>query len=169
MRTLSLRLLLLAAMFYGFVSCAVKEKKEPPEKIIEKQQNDLPRMTIHALDGTTLYVNKLVGKKQILVLFQPDCDHCQNEVKEIKKNVSAFRSYQVYFISAASSADVKKFSNDYNLSTEENFHFATVDVQSILDTYGQILAPSIYIYSDKGKLVSHFNGETNIETVLKSI
>jgi len=171
MKRINFSLLVVGALLPGFFSsCSTSSKKEKEKSAkILKEENALPNMFIRMLDGTNLSAKSLLGSKTIFILFQPDCDHCQKEAKGIRDNVMAFKNYKVYFITAARIKEVEKFSNDFKFSDQKNFHFAMTDVQSIINSYGPIQAPSIYIYSATGKLLTQFNGETEMENILKAL
>lgn len=130
-------------------------------------QNDLPKMEVSRLDGTKVNINEL-KTKIVLILFQTDCDHCQREATAIQENISGFQSYELYFITTTSPADIEAFANQYKLSGYSNVHFCRTSNESILKSFGPIDAPSIYIYSEK-KLVKSFNGETDINEILKYV
>jgi len=149
-------------------SCSPKKEADKPEAV-DRQQNELPQMSLTNLDGIKFLAPSLLGRKIIFILFQPDCEHCQNETRQINERLPAFKNYEIYFISSAPIDDIKKFSEDFKMNTQENIHFAGTDVQNIIDSYGPISAPSIYIYSEQGKLLNRFNGEIGIDIVLKSL
>ena len=128
-------------------------------------QNDFPPMVVTALDGTQLKVKELTGKV-VLILFQTDCDHCQREAIAIQQNISSFRAYSLYFITTTAPSDIEAFANQYQLASYPNVHFCRTSNQSILESFGPIDAPSLYIYSDR-KLIKSFIGETNINEILK--
>lgn len=146
-----------------------KNKKEISFAVAQPQVKTLPAMYIRTTDGKTMSARTLSGKKTILILFQPDCDHCQNEARQIRENIAHFNHYQVYFVTAAKTEEAKSFLVDFRFDNIKNFHFATTDVQSILNSYGPVSTPSIYIYSEQGELRAQFNGQTEIETILKVI
>jgi peroxiredoxin len=166
-RIIILSFLAITAGFH--LSCSSPVKKEAAKSTISPMpaQNNLPPLKLRNLDGTPLSTQSFLGSKTILVLFQPDCDHCQNEAEQIAKRLPAFAGYTVYFISSAPLAEVEKFSRDYKLNGHPNIHFALTNSQSIIDSYGPIPAPSIYIYSTEGTLLNSFNGEMEIDVVIK--
>lgn len=145
-------------------ACSNEAKKD----VASTGTNEQPHMVITMIDSTTANVHDLKGKN-VLIFFQPDCDHCQHEAEEIKKNQEAFASSTLYFITAAPLDEIRKFADDYQLSGISNFHFAFTPARNILDNYGPISAPSIYIYSEEQKLVKSFNGQVAVEKVLKFI
>jgi peroxiredoxin len=165
-------------LFIGIqISCSSSVKKEPltepkqEEKkeveVTKGQTKTLPNMKLTRLDGSTFNAQSLVGSKVIFILFQPDCEHCQNEATQIAARLEKFSKYTLYFISSAALKDIQKFSVDYKLSGWPNINFAKTEVQSIIDSYGPIPAPSIFIYSEKGELLNSFEGEMEIDVVIK--
>ncbi|SDK24793.1 Peroxiredoxin [Catalinimonas alkaloidigena] len=162
----------------ALASCSAKKEKEttpPPAPATPSAapapaapQNDLPPIPVSLTDGSTQQINGLSGKT-VLVLFQPDCDHCQREARQIHENLGRFYDYQVYFISSAPLAEVRQFAVDYQFADVPNFHFGTTSVVNVLQQFGSIPTPSIYVYSDEGKLVQKFEGETPIDQILPTL
>ncbi len=140
----------------------------PEENVSEGITNDLPDMPVRMTSGTFRQMNQVRGKS-IIVLFQPDCDHCQREATAMKENLEGFSTYQVYYISSASPQELQEFAVAYGLDTAPNFHFGTTDVVNIIDKFGSIPVPSVYIYSENGKLQKEFIGETPIEEILQAL
>ena len=129
--------------------------------------NELPFMALQMRDGTRLQAKDLTGKI-VLVLYQPDCDHCQREAQAIQANLDAFASYTLYFITTDSFDAIDTFANTYQLKGFDNVRFGQTQSEYIYNNFGSISAPSVYIYDD-GKLLSKFNGETPIEKILKAL
>jgi peroxiredoxin len=130
--------------------------------------SDLPDMTITKLDNSRLRLKELKGRN-ILVLFQPDCDHCQRETREIKAHLPAFKDYTLYFVSNYPVDQLRQFSQDYALATEPNVVFASTTLDDILNTLGPQPSPSVYIYDEQGRLVKSFLGETPISQILPAL
>jgi hypothetical protein len=120
------------------------------------------------VNGQSPMSARTLSGKIILIFFQPDCDHCQREAKEIRENLDSFSEYKIYFVTTDTFAATNKFSKEYNLSGIENVYFAQTSLDAILNTVGPISAPSMFIYSNK-KLVKHLDGETPIAEILKNI
>jgi thioredoxin-related protein len=151
-------------------SCNSKPKTESAvedEPVVNlPARNDRPPITIRLVDGTDVNV-KTLDKKLILILFQPDCDHCQDQAKQIQKRLDAFANYQMYFISSEALDVILKFSKDYNLMNKPNVHFGFVPVEDVVNHFGSISTPSIYIYKESGELIQNFDGLVDIEVVIK--
>lgn len=148
------------------VACAKPKEESTSEPEIVVMQNDLPALRLTFPDGQKTSARDL-GGNTILFLFQPDCDHCQREAKEVARVADSFSKYKVYFISSAPIAEVVKFGQTYELDTNPNFLFAETPFEDVVNHIGPIETPSIYIYSSERKLIQSFNGEVAIEVVQK--
>ncbi|RDV15062.1 hypothetical protein DXT99_10320 [Pontibacter diazotrophicus] len=130
--------------------------------------NELPMMSLTRLDGSSLMAKNLEGKT-VLVLFQPDCDHCQREAVQIRENLEAFDDYTIYFVSDAALPQLNQFAREYELADKNNIHFAQASVNDIIHALGPVEAPSVFVYSEEGRLVSSFIGETPIEEIKSAL
>lgn len=144
-----------------------QETKSQPEERTESTQNDLPDLTASLMNGDLIDMKDLSGNV-IIVLFQPDCDHCQREAAAIRERIESFNGYQLYFLTADQLSAVEKFASDYDLLGQPNTTFVITMVDDILKNFGSVSTPSLYIYKNK-KLVQKFNGETPIERILQAI
>lgn len=127
-------------------------------------ENDLPNLPLLKPDQTKLSTKDLKGKT-VIIFFEPDCDHCQREANEMQGHLAAFTNYNVYFVSPAPMDQMQQFFMKYNLSGP-NIFFAQTPNSSILQEFGAIPAPSMFIYSEKGKLVKAFKGETPMANIV---
>jgi peroxiredoxin len=150
------------------LSCSKPAPQERENKTPETPSiNDLPRMTVTASDLSAVNLRELKGKT-MLILFQPDCDHCHREAQEIRKHLDQFNEYSLYFISAGEMPAIEEFGRTYDLLGHSNIKFAATTVENVLSNFGPISAPSIYIYVDQ-KLVKKFNGEVGIDLILQAL
>jgi len=125
-------------------------------------------MVVTKTDGSQLDIRGLKGKT-VLILFQTDCDHCQREAAAIQENISAFKDYSIYFITTTSPQEIETFASEYGLAGHPNVHLCQTTSKNILDNFGPIDAPSLYIFSADQKLVKAFNGETKIDAILRHL
>lgn len=155
-------------MLMTLVACQHAEKKREIKSATNVKQNDLPAMQLMTTSGQPVFTKALAGKI-ILILFQPECDHCQREAEQIQHNLGAFVNYQLYFISDVSEAELLRFANEYNLNTHVNIHFARTTADEILSNFGPLETPALFIYSAEGKLENKFIGETDIQMILSAL
>lgn len=135
---------------------------------VEKTQSTIPDILLVKTDGSKVLTSDIKGKS-VIVLFQPDCDHCQREAKEIKEHLKAFEDYSMYFVSPAPMDEIAQFAEDYGFKEEDNIFFAYTDLMNILNSFGGVEIPSLYIYGEDKQLVKAFNGETPIGKILLHI
>jgi thioredoxin-related protein len=171
------RSLLILVFFSGIqYSCSSSTKKEEEKMAAQKEvapvaqeqgKKILPNMRLVGLDAKQFNAQSLKGKRTVLILFQPDCEHCQNESKQIAERLDKFAKYELYFVSTAAIPEIQKFSVDYKLAGKPNIHFAKTEVQQIIDSFGPIPAPSIFIYSENGEQLNSFQGEMEMDVIIK--
>lgn len=147
--------------------CGVSADKKV-EKMEMQAPNDLPQMTIAFLDGSQMQAKKLEGKI-VIILFFPDCDHCQREAAQIQKELASFKDHTLYFLTTAERQETEKFAIDYKLNNIKSVKFGFITVNDVLTNFGSVSTPSLYIYSADHKLVQKFNGETQLDVILKYI
>jgi thiol-disulfide isomerase/thioredoxin len=151
-------LIFIAAYFLFFIPTT--PPPSPPPVI-----NDVPMLSINGTDGSSVYLPD-VKENSVLIFFSPDCDHCQNEAKQISDRKQIFKNYEVYFISAEPMDSISKFAIDYNL-LQSNFHFAQADPLLVYKTVGDMPSiPVIHIYNNK-RLVKKLEGEVRLEEIMK--
>jgi peroxiredoxin len=144
------------------------EHNEKPRSVPAPPKNDRPNLPVALVDGQLANL-KYQEQKMLLVLFQPECDDCQREITQIRANIEAFGDYQLFFVSSHPVNVLKKFANDYKLADVPNAHFGQVAVESVIANFGQIVAPSLFIYDSNGKLIKSFKGETDINLIKQSL
>lgn len=158
------------------IGCEQKQKvsdtrtDEQPNEDAKKEEvkDERPVMQINLTDGRQIDPRSLT-EKSILIFFQPDCDHCQHEARDIQARLNSFTGYELYFVSSHPMEIINQFAKDYKLNNVPNVYFGSAPVESVLNNYGAISAPSIYIYNEQGKLTKSFNGQTDVEQIIQSL
>jgi peroxiredoxin len=143
------------------LACSSKEKRDP-------SKTDLPSFQIELTTGQSVNGKDLEGNV-VLILFQPDCDHCQHEAEDIEANLDLFANYTLYFVTSATTQEVKKFATDYKLNDKPNVLFGVTPGEAVYNQFGPIRVPSIYIYSEEGKLKKSFSGQTAINDLTAAL
>jgi peroxiredoxin len=151
-----------------FAACAVKEKPVEENAAIIVEMNERPSMILNLANGNKTNIHD-IEEKSVIILFQPDCDHCQHEAEDIEKNISAFEGYQLFFVSSYPMEMIQKFAADYKLAVHPSIHFAQASVNDILNKFRPTSAPAIYIYSKGGKLKKSFSGQTDVKLIINEL
>jgi peroxiredoxin len=146
---------------------ACSAKKEKQEKASVSTINEYPNLLLTLANGKQVSARNLEGKN-IFVLFQPECDHCQEEAVHIEQRLEEFKDYTLYFISSSPMDQITAFARNFNLDNRNNVTFAWTSTEGVLNHYGPIPTPSVYIYSN-GKLLNSFKGQTDIENIIGAL
>jgi peroxiredoxin len=159
-----MRLILFAALI-AVAACTPSTKKENSGKALAVDSTRiLPRINIITVGGDSVNISTLKGPL-ILILFTPDCDHCQREAADISNNSKVFEGYTLYFVAAQTEDILQEFALKYNLSDKSNVVFAQGPIVPVIKTWKPTSMPTILIYNEDGLLVKRFDGETKVEEI----
>lgn len=159
--------ILIVSMFASCGTRSASEEAASSETSLPApaQGPPLPVFNLKDLDGKAFSTASLPDD-MIFIFFNPGCDHCQQEATAIHGRKNEFARHQVYFVSVDSLQVIGKFQKDYDL-TDDNFHFAAGDVETIVTAMGPVPSvPCIYIYRNRN-LVSRLEGVTEVDEILR--
>lgn len=162
-RIIAILLIVISATVGAWWMFGEAEEPKPVEEVVSSMPvNDLPGMNVLSLpEQSTLALNSLAGNV-ILIFFNPECEHCQEEAHLIADNKDLFKDYHLYFIASDSVQKITRFSTDYKL-TEPNYHFAFGDGLAVYQTMGAINnVPAVYVYRNR-KLTGRSEGIIPLE------
>jgi thiol-disulfide isomerase/thioredoxin len=127
--------------------------------------NELPSLKITFGDQSSTHLRDLDGDI-LLIFFNPDCDHCQQEAEQMAANKEAFAKWQVYYIASVDAKAAEEFGVKYKL-TDENYHFGFAGVSEVYNAVGALTqVPTILVYKNR-MFVTKFEGITPIEDLKK--
>jgi thioredoxin-related protein len=118
-------------------------------------------------DSTTWFTKADLEKKKslLLIVFSPDCDHCQHETEELIKHIDKFKKVQIVMATFQPFGLMRKFYADYQLYRYENIVVGK-DVNFILAPFYNIRnMPFLAFYDKKGQLISIFEGSLPIDKI----
>jgi thiol-disulfide isomerase/thioredoxin len=131
----------------------------------------IPAFKINIVPDSSAYSNQHLKKNTPLVVmfFSPDCDHCQNETKELLAYKKELKGIQVLMVSSASYKEIKDFYELFQLSSIPNIKVGQ-DVNFKLGSiYKMRTYPSIFVYDNKGRLAKAFVGNIGVLAILDAV
>lgn len=140
-----------------FIAERIAQKKA----IVEKIQT-LSSSSLFTLDSVQFNISS--PKFTVLVYFNSECEHCQYELSEIKKNMRSFQSSQLLLISSENISEIKKVAVEFDFT---NAVFLKINREDVFEKFGALSVPHLLLYSSDQKLIKEFKGETKIETILQ--
>ena len=137
-------------------------------KLKEKRNKELNYSSLSIKEIDIITTNQaLKQKKSIFALFHPSCDFCQADAEQFLDAKNLLKDLEVLWVSYDNKDSIRKFSIDYGLDTLPNMHFAYMDIEAMLERYGNVKFPTFLAYDNEGQLIEKFVGLTKPEEILK--
>jgi len=125
---------------------------------------------INVADSSIFTKNDLKKKKPaVIIMFSPDCEHCQAETKELTEKISLFKKAQIIMASPLDFHYLRKFYDEYGIGNFSNITMGR-DPSYFLGTFFKIRSfPSVFVYDKKGNYVNSFVGQTPVEEIAAAL
>jgi thioredoxin-related protein len=137
---------------------------------IYKRFPTLPPLQLLLPDSITKYNKEDIPKKTpvLIMLFSPDCEHCQHEAEELAAQKENFKHIHVIMVSTYPFYRIKDFADAYGLSGLQNVVVAKDPSYFLMTFYNIRNLPYMGLYNKKGKLIETVEGSKPMETILLS-
>lgn len=155
----TLGILFLAATAFGQTAQApyLRFKNLPPAKFV-------------TADSTAWFIKNNVEKKKkvLIIVFSPECDHCQHETEELVKNIDRFKDIHIVMATVMPIWQMSAFIKNYGLNKYKNITVVK-DPAYFLPTYYDIHSIPYHAFYDKDKkLITGFEGTMSVDKILKT-
>ena len=120
-------------------------------------------------DSSTHFTKEDLAKKKaiLIVVFSPDCEHCQHETEEILQHIDAFEKVQIVMSTTLPFDKMAAFYIKYDLKRFSNIVMGK-DMSYMLPTFYNIRnLPFLAFYNKKKELISVFEGSLPIEKIIE--
>lgn len=131
----------------------------------------LPQFSVLLSDSVTWYTKKDLpkSKKVLVMVFSPDCEHCQHETEMIKANIAKFKRTQILMVTPIAFDKTRKFYDKYDLKNYQNI-IVGYDPKFFFTGYFKLkMFPFIALYDKKYELVKTFEGAVKMDDLLKYV
>jgi len=136
-----------------------------------KRFPSVPPFKLLLTDSST-YLTKddLEKKKSVMImLFSPDCEHCNHETEDIIKNIEAFKKVQVIMATVLPFDKMIDFYKKHDLKRFDNI-IVGKDVGFFFPVFYNIhTLPFLAFYNKKKELISVFPGALPVEKVIEEL
>lgn len=152
----------LTAISYSMIA---QTQPEPPYKRFPT----IPPLKLLLADSSTIFTDKDLKKNKplFLILFSPDCDHCQKQTEELIERIDDFKKIQIVMATFLPVDKIRRFYEQYDLDRFSNI-IVGYDMQHMLATYYRIsYTPFLAFYDKKGNLIDGFQGALPLQKVLE--
>lgn len=155
---------LLLVLALSFTAFSQVDSIQPPYKKFPTY----PPVKLLLPDSSNYYTKADLPKKLpiILMLFNPQCEHCQHETRELTKNIDKFKDLYIVMATFAPFDSMMKFRAQYNLASFKNIVVGQ-DTHYFLPSFFNIRnLPFHAFYNKKKELISAFEGSLPLERIL---
>ncbi|MFT3680598.1 MAG: redoxin family protein [Ferruginibacter sp.] len=157
-------------LFFFCCSFFITRAQDASADILKRVQQ-VPSFTIYTAPDSTAFTNEQLqkGKPLIVIFFNPDCDHCQKETKELLAYKEELKNIPIVMASALPYRLIKDFYTEYNIQSMPNIKMGQ-DLNYILGSqYQPTRYPGIFIYDAAGNLVKVFAGNAGVPAMLDAL
>jgi len=127
----------------------------------------VPPFSITKVSDSTKFTKDDLSKKKatIIIIYSPDCDHCQHETKELTANIKLFKKAQIIMASPLEHVHLKKFYEEYKIADYPNIIMGR-DPAYFFGTFYHIRSfPAIFVYDKKGNFINTFDGTVPVQKI----
>lgn len=130
----------------------------------------LPPFSISSIEGKEVTNKQLPTKYRYtcIIIFSPDCSHCEHEASELNKNADKFKNVLFIWDSYREMDLIKKFAAKYNLAGQPNVIIGRDPSFSIPTFFRPRMTPFVALY-DKGNLVRVWDQGAEVNELIKII
>ena len=108
------------------------------------------------------------GKASMVFYFSPDCDHCQDQVKDMLPRMKDFEKVHILMVTHQPAEMLQKFYTEYHLNNYKNIQVGR-DSKFLLPPFYKIRSlPYLALYDKQGRLIRTFEGNVKVDVLLKA-
>jgi len=157
-------LVTLLSLSFASISAQTDSLRLPP---YQRYPKSIP-LKLLLTDSSTYFTKESLAKKKpvLIMLFSPDCNHCQQETEEMIKHIESLKNIQIVMATTQPFPMMKEFYIKYGLARfnniivgrEENF---TLPVYYDIRNY-----PFFAFYDRKKELITGIEGSVGIDKIM---
>lgn len=164
----SISFLLFIVLVLNAAGGVLAQNRTPPpppdfnrDNLPYKSNPDLPVFNLLLKDSVTTFnsFNIPKGRPIALMLFSPDCSHCNEAIEEIARGMDSLKNIRFYLMSLSiDMTAIRKFYADHHLEKYENIEAIGCDYDFFFLTFfGAMNVPAIALYNSDKKLLHFFD------------
>lgn len=127
----------------------------------------IPPFSITKVPDSTRFTKDDLARKRatLIILFSPDCEHCQQETRALIDHIKLFKKVQIIMATPLEHDLIKQFYELYKIDEYPNIIMGRDPTNFLGSFYKVQFYPSIFLYNKKGKFVKAFDGTVPVEKI----
>ncbi len=131
-----------------------------------KENKHLPDFRYYTLTDSSLFSPNLLPKNKpvLIIYFNTECDHCQDEIKKLCARIDDFKSSTIILVSRQRRTQLQAFVKQHELN---NYPLLVLmDSENLSHQYFQFsYIPCVRLYNKKRKLIEAWNEEASLNSI----
>jgi len=161
---LSAALVLAVVLIIGITSIDKRNRQ-----LIAGRQS-IPEFHFYNQDLGLYNYNQLAANSPVCIFYyDADCEFCQDEIKHLQQNITAFKGVQILMVSVNKPERTRRFAKEYGLCGYKDIVWVFDKNFDFYKWFGHAVTPSVFIYGSKHDLIKEYKGEVKMEAVLRNI
>jgi peroxiredoxin len=158
---------LLFLFFSFFTTISAQDTIQAPYKKFPSY----PPVKLLNTDSTSFYTKDDLPKKKkvMLVLFNPQCEHCQHEAETLTNNLDKFKKIHIVMATTAPIHEMVEFAHKYKLAEQTNIVFAQDTHYFLLSFYNLRNLPFHAFYGKNKELITVAEGSMTLEKIMTAL
>ena len=133
------------------------------------KDKNIPKFTLNLTTGKSFNNTQIPKTKYTcIIIFSPDCSHCQEEAAELTKYADKFKSVFFIWNSYKEMADIKAFASQFGLDKQANVVVGRDPEFSIPIFFRPRMTPFVALYAN-GQLLKVYEQGVKVPELLKII
>jgi thiol-disulfide isomerase/thioredoxin len=167
MKKLATLLTLFVVSLCATMTLYAQENIDPNAPFLKDK--NIPKFTLNLTTGKSFSNTQIPKNKYTcIIIFSPDCSHCQEEAAELTKNADKFKSVFFIWNSYKEMADIKVFATKYGLDKQSNVIVGRDPDFSIPVFFRPRMTPFVALYAN-GQLLKVYEQGVKVPELLKII
>ena len=133
------------------------------------KDKNIPKFTLNLTTGKSFSNTQIPKTKYTcIIIFSPDCSHCQEEAADLTKNADKFKSVFFIWNSYKEMSDIKAFAIKYGLDKQSNVIVGRDPEFAIPVFFRPRMTPFVALYAN-GQLLKVYEQGVKVPELLKII
>jgi thioredoxin-related protein len=162
-------LVICSLLFLGSLQAQVAASTQLPEAPYLKNPT-LPPFKLIEVDSVHFLTNANIKKNRevLIMFFSPDCEHRKHQTRDILESIAKFKDIEIVMATFQPFNEMTNFYAVYRIGDYHNIYMGR-DEHYLLPTYYRMQSlPFLALYDKKGQLITHFEGNQKVETLLNA-
>jgi len=136
-----------------------------------KKYPSIPAFNLMLAPDSIPFSNKDLKHKKptLIMIFNPECSHCQLAIKALLEKENLFRKTQVIMASPTVFKNIRDFCNEQHIVNYPQFKMGRESNYFLGSFYEVTSFPTLVLYNKKGKFVEMFNGHLDFEKIAEKL